>query len=280
MQALGRVNVHGAISTFLSSSYAPLLTHLLLTSLVAALFFLLLVGPVWVMFLPAAMIQHRIGILLHEYVHGIPFRKRSSNIAVLVWLDGLLLGFGITEFFRVAHIHHHRWMNTDRDPGFVRDWETESWFGQFEAVQYLFYFRRLLLLRPDGFSISRIVTGVGLSFGWATLWGLVGRVDIPVELFVLTLANTAVSTSLRAAIEHSGPPGSNAFANDYQVLFPLLNVNKHIHHHEDPGCPWYRLEFRSSPLPIVAYFSHWFGIHIKGRIAPFRGTGSEGSIRD
>ena len=67
----------------LTSRHAPLLTHAALIALTAALFALLQRLPLWIAFVPCAIIQHRIGVLLHEYIHGIPFRRYRTNLLVL-----------------------------------------------------------------------------------------------------------------------------------------------------------------------------------------------------
>jgi fatty acid desaturase len=97
--------------------YAPLLTHGSLVVLTVLLFVLLLRAPLWVAFVPCAILQHRIGVLLHEYIHGIPFSRYRSNLRVLVFFDGLLLTYGFGELFRGTHLAHHRWLNTERDFG-------------------------------------------------------------------------------------------------------------------------------------------------------------------
>src|SRR5687768_7663961 len=104
---------------FFHGPYASLLTHSSLTLLTIAMFTLLLRMPFWLAFLPCALIQHRIGVLLHEYIHGIPFRRYRLNLRVLSFFDGLLLMFGLTELFRGTHLAHHRWLNTKGDPAFV-----------------------------------------------------------------------------------------------------------------------------------------------------------------
>jgi fatty acid desaturase len=68
---------------------------------------------------------HRIGVLLHDYLHGIPFRRRRNNLAMVSLFDGLMLMFGTLEVFRGTHLAHHRWLNTPRDPAM----ETENHFA-------------------------------------------------------------------------------------------------------------------------------------------------------
>src|SRR5689334_7538681 len=102
----------------LTSRYAPLLTHAALVGLTVVLFTLLLRLPLWLAFVPCALVEHRIGVLLHEYIHGIPFRKYRTNLWLLSAYEGVLLTFGLGELFRGTHLAHHRWLNTEKDPAF------------------------------------------------------------------------------------------------------------------------------------------------------------------
>ena len=68
----------------------------------------------------------------------------------------------------------------------------------------------------------------------------------------------------RGAIEHHGPADDRGFANEYRVIIPLFNLNRHIHHHEEPRRPWYLLEFRTAkPLGWREYFTYWFRVYVK-----------------
>src|SRR5208283_5823340 len=83
-------------------------------------FLIMRVSFLWA-FIPAVIVAHRIGILLHEYIHGIPFRRYRSNNNVVTFYDGLLLTFGVMEVFRATHLAHHRWLNTPLDPALQSD---------------------------------------------------------------------------------------------------------------------------------------------------------------
>jgi fatty acid desaturase len=252
---------------FLHSRYAPLLTHGSLVVMTIALFTLLLRLPFWLAFLPAAILEHRIGVLLHEYIHGIPFRKYGWNLRVLSAWDGLMLMFGLTELFRGTHLAHHRWLNTEKDPAHAAERANQShpWgpAAALEAVQHLIYLAQSFRGRHPYVLPSRIVLGVVLSSAWIALWFAVGRPDIPLKLVALTIYNTMIPVSFRGAVEHHSHPGDEMFANEYRVVIPLFNLNKHIHHHEEPRLPWYLLEYRTDrPLWTFHYFTHWFRVYV------------------
>jgi fatty acid desaturase len=251
----------------LYSRYAPALTHGSLLALTAALFGILLGAPLWLAFFPSAIVHHRIGVLLHEYIHGIPCRRYRSNLRVLSAYDGLLLMFGMTELFRGTHLAHHRWLNTERDPAFeaARQSARPRWgrITALEGVQHLVYLAQSLQGRHHFVVPSRIAIGAGLSLVWTVGWILAGRGDVPLKLVALTAYNTLIPVSFRGAVEHHSHPGDPAFANEYRVVLPLFNLNKHIHHHREPRCPWYLLRFETErPLWTLHYFTHWFRVYV------------------
>jgi fatty acid desaturase len=247
---------------FLDSRYAPWLTHGSLIALTAAFFALLLRLPFVIAFVPCAILQHRIGVLLHEYIHGIPFVRYRHNLRVLTVFDALFLMFGLLDLFRGTHLAHHRWLNTERDPA----WPTarrasHGWLGRLaalEGVHHLVHLADACRGRHPYVSPARIVLGGVLSAAWALFWAAIGRPEVVLKLVALTAYNTLVPVSLRGAVEHHSRPDDPSFANEYRVLIPLFNLNRHIHHHEEPRRPWYLLEYRTDkPLWTLHYLTHW-----------------------
>jgi fatty acid desaturase len=261
------------------------LTHGWLIGLTAVLFALLLAVPWWLAIVPAILIQNRVGILLHEYIHGIPFRRHRSNIAVLVVFDGLMMCGGLLELFRVTHLAHHRWLNGPGDPAHQ---SSLNYSGKsrlrcllmLELPQLLAYLRRAITRRDLPVSWFRIATGFGLTLVSAAAWIAGGRPEIIVLLAACTVFNAAVSGSLRGAVEHHGMPGSAAFSNEYLPLIPMFNMNRHLHHHIDPGRPWYLLRYQTAaPLPRRTFFTHWIDVYVRRRfvmLAPPRRVATNG----
>lgn len=237
----------------------------------AAYFGLLVAAPLLWAFVPGVLLAHRIGILLHEYLHGIPFRRYRDCLAVVTFYDGLLLLFGLLELFRGTHLSHHRWLNRPGDSGFRqaalgggggRRWTTL--LAELEVSQHLRYFREALHGGHPFVRGRRILLGVAGSVVFLAAWLALGRPDVVGKLVLISLFTTAVPVSLRGAIEHHGHRDDAGFANDYRTVIPLFNLNRHIHHHEEPRCPWYRLQFRQRPpLPAGQYFTHWFRVYVR-----------------
>jgi fatty acid desaturase len=252
---------------FLQTPSAALLTHGSIALLIVAFYVLLLTGRFWLVCLPCALVQHRIGVLLHEYIHGIPCRRYRTNLRIISVVDGLMLMFGLTELFRGTHLAHHRWLNTERDPAFTaeRDNRSTRWgrVAALEGVQHLIYLVQSLGGRHPYVQPSRLIQGAAVSSVVWLGWVAIGQPWVPVMVVGLTLYNTLIPVSFRGAVEHHSHPGDPAFANEYRVLIPLFNLNKHIHHHENPRLPWYRLEYRTArPLWTFHYFTHWFKVYV------------------
>jgi fatty acid desaturase len=265
--AAADVRAPGPWRRFLTSRYAPLLTHGSLMVLTVAMFALLIRLPIWLAFVPCAIIHHRIGVLLHEYIHGIPFTRYRTNLLVLSIYDGLLLMFGLTELFRGTHLAHHRWLNTERDPAFTAERQNTAtkWGGAtaLEGVQHLLYLADVFRGHRPYAIPSRMALGACLSLVSIAVWMRLGLPYVPGELIALTIYNTLIPVSLRGAVEHHSRPDDTAFANEYRVVLPLFNLNKHVHHHREPRRPWYLLEYQTPrPLSTFHYFTHWFRVYV------------------
>ena len=280
-----------------TSRWAPLLTHVSLALCTAAMFAMLLRAPLWVAIVPCAILEHRIGILLHEYIHGIPFKRRAHNLAVITFYDGLMICFGLLELFRNSHLTHHRWLNTERDPAWIERAEdvpsertdddadgkrasdgrvaadpgARSWIAvlaSLELPQHVAYLWSALGGTKIRVSRLRVLLGALMSVGWIVFWSAIGRGWMGPVLVGLVCFTAAVPSSLRGAVEHHSFPGDPRFSNEYRTRIPLFTLNRHIHHHIDTGCPWYRLRFITPrPLPARCFVTHWFEVYVRRRYA-------------
>jgi fatty acid desaturase len=277
----------GRWESFLRSRHACLLTHGSLVALTATLLTLLWFAPFWLAFVPGVLMTHRMGVLLHEYLHGIPFRRYRDNLAVYGFFDGLMLMFGMLELFRGTHLAHHRWLNAEGDSGFrnaqkipgrSRLW---GWIVALEGVQHVVYLVDVFRGRQPYVSVRRMVFGFAMSLVVAAMWWQMGRSDIIWKLLALNAFTALVPVSLRGAVEHHSGPGDPGFANEYRVWIPLFNLNRHVHHHEDVRCPWYRLEFRTpQPLSPRHYYTHWFRVYATSDFVLMRPMSAENGNRN
>ncbi len=260
----------GAWQRFLHSHYAPLLTHSSLAVLTAALFIILLTVPFWLAFFPSALIAHRIGVMLHEYIHGIPFRSYQHNVWVLSFYDGVLLLFGMMHLFGGTHLAHHHWLNTDKEPQMQspKAQRTQSrllkWVSVLELVMHLKFLVESFQGKHPYVRLRRFVLGAGLTLFWILFWVQVGHSEVVWKLWAVAIYTVLIPVSLRGAVEHHSYPGDPGFANEYKAMIPLFNLNRHIHHHEEPYLPWYLLKFRTrTPHPVWHYYTHWFRVYVK-----------------
>lgn len=254
--------------TFLRSRYARTITPLALFVLTSVYGLLLLRAPFWLAFLPCVIVAHRIGILLHEFIHGIPFRRYLHNHNLVTLFDGGMLMWGTMEVFRGTHLAHHRWLNTDLDPARESDRRTrgQGWIATLaalEAFQSLAYLRDALAGKKPYVRRLRIVCAFLLSVAVVLLWVRAGHPEVIWKMLVVNLYTTLVPISFRGAVEHYSLPDDLGSTNEYGVCLPLFNLNRHIHHHEEPHLPWYLLEFKTAnPLAHWYYFTHWFRVYV------------------
>ncbi|MHB1069065.1 MAG: fatty acid desaturase [Gemmatimonadaceae bacterium] len=256
------------VSPILLSRHASWLTHGSMLLLVSAYGWLLVAVPFGVAFVPAVIVAHRIGTLLHEYIHGIPCRRYRDNHAVVTAVDGLLLTFGTMEMFRVDHLQHHKWLNTDDDHASATVAKTgqsklRSILAGVSFLQYLLGLWDTVLGRRPQVSRPRMLLSALLSAAMIVAWNVGGHGDVVAKIFLVTVVTMLGPVSLRAAIEHHNAPAAEGFANEYRVVVPLFNLNRHIHHHEDPTLPWYLLEWRTPrPLQRLHYLTTWFRVYV------------------
>lgn len=253
---------------FVRSRSACMITPSMLLVLGAGYPLLLLRAPFWLVFAPCVIVVHRIGVLLHEYIHGIPFRRYRRNHNVVTFFDGVMLMWGTLEVFRGTHLTHHRWLNTDLDPARESERRTrgQGWIATLaalEALQALAYLRDALAGQKPYVQRLRMLSAFLLSVAVVLLWVRAGHSEMIWKMLAVNLFTTLVPISFRGAVEHyshSGDPGST---NEYSVCLPLFHLNRHIHHHQEPHVPWYLLEFKTEkPLSHWHYFTHWFRVYV------------------
>ena len=248
----------------LRSAYAPLLTHFSLLTATLAYFGLLYRLPLWVAFVPCVILAHRIGVLVHEYFHGIPLGRYRDNHAVVTLWDGIMMTFGVLEIARGMHLAHHKWVNVPHheyeQPGERKGF---SFGAAFDAVRHVVWLYDGLRGRKPYVKPRGILMGMASSGVVVGLWLVAGHGDMIWRSFAVLAFTTLVPVTLRGAVEHTSEPGDPGFANEFRTLVPIFNINRHIHHHEDPTVPWYLLQWRTrKPLPPASFITHWIGRHV------------------
>jgi fatty acid desaturase len=262
------------LGRFLRSKYASLITHVSLLAVTGLFYGLLLWLPFWLAFVPCVVLAHRVGVLVHEYVHGIPFVRYRYNHAVVTLWDGLMMTFGLFEMARGMHLTHHRWLNMPAPTAGQPNGEDAAYgrggFGlaaTFDAVRYLFSTKDGLRGKKPFVKRRSIVLGFLLSICVVSAWIATGHTYVVWRALIVVAFTLVVPMSLRDTLEHNSEPGDPGFANEYRPLVPMFNVNRHIHHHEEPTLPWYLLEWRTDrPLPPSVYLTHWYRRYVTNEL--------------
>ena len=209
--------------------------------------------------------QHALLILMHDGVHYRLFRNRRLND----WVTEVLLAWPnliSARAYRKNHFAHHLYLNTDRDPDWVRrqgdpDWSFPKGWSDLS---------RLLLRDLSGLGaiaflrIARSVlskdTGIGkgvtyLRYGFYLAIALILVWASAVELFILywfvpMFTWLIFIFRVRSIAEHSAIQGRySAYASTRTTCASLIerifvapkNVNYHIEHHLYPSVPFHRL---------------------------------------
>ena len=164
-------------------AHAVWLTHGSLIVMTVAVFALLLRAPFWLLFVPGVILPHRIGVMIHEYIHGIPFRRYAHCLTVISFYDGVLLMFGLFELFRGTHLSHHRWLNGPGDSGFdhvlarCSRHRVLGTLATLEITQHVKFYWEALHGKHPYVRATRLALGFGLSCLWIAAWIAMGRGD-------------------------------------------------------------------------------------------------------
>ncbi len=223
-------------------------------------FLLYLVTVVWI-----ATRQHALMILLHDGTHYRLFRNRKLND----WVSEIALAWPVlisARAYRRNHFAHHRYLNTDGDPDWVRRKGDPAWVFPKPRAEMAG-----LLLRD--------LTGLG-AIALLKLMKTVASKDVDVQrsfllvrygfyLIVIALALWMGAMKLlllywfvplftclvfifriRSIAEHSGLPTTGSVYAQTRTVIPSMlerifiapkNVNFHLEHHLYPSVPFYRL---------------------------------------
>jgi fatty acid desaturase len=218
--------------------------------------------------------QHALLVLMHDGSHHRLFPDRRVND----WIGEIFLAWPFVAFsmqsYRRSHFAHHRYVNSDRDPDWVRkqnpEWEFPK--GRIALARVLLaslfgggVLRQIRYAREIGGkrSVSEApATGAGRALRTARVVFLVllaavilgGGLLVPFVLFwVVPFATwTQLVLHLRSIAEHFALERDprddlyggtrNTFANAFdRVFIASKNVGLHLDHHLYPSVPFYRL---------------------------------------
>lgn len=232
-------------------------------SLFSETFFSWYFYPIVVMFLGARYLA--LGLIMHESVHNLV----SKNNIVNDWLSEIFCSWPMLismRSYRIKHLAHHAWLNTDDDPDFTSKAD-ENW--QYPMMKHKFF--RILITQLSGLGIFETLKVMSSSKMKVKkpiipLWYHITRISfyiLTVGLFlyfdngmILVLywlipffTWTQIANRLRRVAEHSAIEGKS---HDMQTrttkhgiivrifLSPKF-ISFHNEHHIYPGIPCYNL---------------------------------------
>lgn len=211
-------------------------------------------APWWAALLLAwtvgAFVDHALFAAMHDAAHGLVFRRRPANDAVVVLANlPLLVPFGF--WFACWHLEHHRRQGQiDRDPDLPAPWELKvfrpTFLGKL-AWHVLFVPIQLFRIHEGGPTPRepKIVLhlAVQLVVVAAIAW-LLGPVAILYLATSLYFVYSLHPLSGRFIQEHHLLPGrgeqeTTSYVGACNAL--SLNFGLHTEHHDFPAVPWSRL---------------------------------------
>jgi len=209
--------------------------------------------------------QHSLMIMLHEGTHYRLCRNRKLND----WVSELVLAWPVlisARSYRANHFAHHRYLNTDRDPDWVRRRGDQNWvfpkrphemarlllgdligLGAVALVKLL----RTVASRDTDVSKGFLITRYAYYGAVAAVAFWSGTARLIFLYWLVPLFTCLVFIfRIRSIAEHSALQGEpTAYAGTRTTLPSFLeriflapkNVNYHLEHHLFPSVPFFRL---------------------------------------
>lgn len=206
-----------------------------------------------------------LGLIMHESVHNLITKNKILNdfVAELFCAWPLLISM---RSYRLKHLAHHKWLNTEKDPDYIAKTD-ENWsfpmplkkiiliiftqisgFGVFETFRVMSSKQMKIKKEktPLWYHISRI------SFYLIVITSFVyfDQVMLLVKYWIIPFATwTQLANRLRRVAEHSGIegkyPAMQTRTTKHGLISSLLlvpkNISYHCEHHLYPGIPCYNL---------------------------------------
>lgn len=230
------------------------------------------IGSPFVWFLSALIIsgrQHALLIIMHDASH-----RLLTNKSLGVLISNLFCSWPLfieTEGYRVNHIPHHRYLNTEKDPDLLRKLDRESeWDFPMEKKRLLKMFLRdlaggglidnLRAMKKMGANkqqvtrdSKQVISKVGKIFYYGLVCSIITYVELWEAVLLLWLFPVFIFLPLflrvRAIAEHFGLEGKSEIklTRNYfgpwweRALFYPHNINYHLDHHVFATVPFYNL---------------------------------------
>jgi fatty acid desaturase len=210
--------------------------------------------------------QHALAVLMHEGAHYHLFKNRKLNEVVSEVLLSWPL-FVTTRAYRGSHFAHHRHVNTERDPDFMRKQHDEWMFPKsWRALAWLLFKDVAALnthqqiLEATDLSDQKEGNQAGKDYYGILRVSFYGAVAVVLTYFHLwtmflllwmlpTLTWLKMILRIRSIAEHFAIDNDHVYTRTRTTLPSLFekwfvaprNVNYHLEHHLYPSVPFSRL---------------------------------------
>lgn len=218
---------------------------------------------VTVIFIGARLLA--LGLIMHDSVHELVFTnsKVSDIISELFCAWPLMISM---RSYRVKHLAHHKWLNTDLDPDYVAK-SDPNWQYPMKLSRFI----KIVLIQLSGFGVFETLTVMSSAqmktkkaktpvwyhalrltyyFTIISLFIYFDKGMILVKYWLIPFATwTQVANRLRRVAEHSAiegfelPMQTRTTKHNFisRLLLAPKNIAYHNEHHLYPGVPCYHL---------------------------------------
>jgi fatty acid desaturase len=204
--------------------------------------------------------QHALFLIMHEATHYLLTKNRKWNDRISNYLAAWPVGFS-TERYRLRHWHHHRYLNTDRDPDWFRKKADPTWqfpmtrWGYWRAClphllgkgvrEMTYAFLGLGITRADLPRAVPYFGAIALAITYFGAWKIFALYWLLPYFTVLPFLHR-----IRNATDHLALPKTHLLNGTRNVVGSLLGGfffaphggSLHLVHHIYPFVPCYRLE--------------------------------------
>lgn len=206
-----------------------------------------------------------LGLIMHESVHHLISKNKTLNDFVAEVFCAWPLFISMRSY-RVKHLAHHKWLNTERDPDYVAKTD-DNWRFPMPVSKFI----KLILIQLSGvgiFETFKVMSSKQMKIKKAKtpLWYHIFRIlfylfiissfvyfnhgMLLVKYWIIPFATwTQFANRLRRIAEHSGIEGKHLAmqtrTTKHSYLTRLLlvpkNISYHCEHHLYPAIPCYNL---------------------------------------
>lgn len=236
---------------------------ILLTAYLCEIYFSWPLYILAVIFIGARLLA--LGLIMHESVHGLISKNKMLNdiLAELFCAWPLFISM---RSYRIKHLAHHKWLNTENDPDYVaktdEKWNFPMSFNHFlkiiiTQISGLGVFETFRVMSSKQMKIKKEKTPVWYHIARVSFYLILiplflylGKGMILVKYWIIPFATwTQFANRLRRIAEHSGIKDKalamQTRTTKHSFLMRLFlvpkNISYHCEHHLYPGIPCYHL---------------------------------------